>query len=204
MTDLLDTAIKAHYDRQELSDEKLDAILAMAARETDRPVASPAAPAPPRSSERVWYARLAAMAAMLLLGFGLFHVWFTERDLSHRVLGEIAMNHLEELSVEVASADYAAVQGSLDQLEFSILPPASVRQRFELIGGRYCSIEGGLAAQLKLRDRETGQVETLYATRLTDALKGIAPQESLHDDVRISLWSEGDVFFGLAADPSPE
>jgi len=199
MTDTLDKAIKAHYERQGLSDEKLDAILAAARRDSETPVSIPSRP-----SERIWYARLGAMAAILLLGFGFFHVWDTERDLTHRVLGEIAMNHLKELSVEVASADYAAVQGSLDQLEFSILPPAGVRQRFDLIGGRYCSIEGGLAAQLKLRDRETGQLETLYATRLTNTLEGIAPQESLHDDVRITLWSEGDDFFGLAADTAPE
>ncbi len=195
MNDRLDSAIKDYYGNQTLSDETIDTILESAgAQET--------AGTPPRSSERVWYARLAAMAALLVFGFGIFHVWFLERDLTDRVLGEIAMNHLKELSVEIASADYAIVQDGLDQLDVSILPPEQMRQRFELIGGRYCSIEGGLAAQLKLRERESGQVQTLYATRMTNALEGIAPQESLHDDVRITLWSEGEVFFALAADPA--
>ena len=73
-------------------------------------------------------------------------------------------------------------------------------QRFDLLGGRYCSIQGGIAAQFKLRDRESGAVRTLYATKLTPALAGIAESNSIHGDLAISLWQDDGIFYGLASD----
>ena len=67
-----------------------------------------------------------------------------------------------------------------------------------MIGGRYCSIHGNLAAQVKIRARDSGRLLTLYATGLTPELANISRQETGHDDVRIKTWNEGGVFFGLA------
>ena len=77
-------------------------------------------------------------------------------------------------------------------------PARSVAGVFDLLGGRYCSIQGGLAAQIKVRDTTDGRIHTLYATQMTPALEKIGAREDVRDEVRITLWSEGDVFFGLA------
>lgn len=180
----LDSLIKAHYERERLTDDRVDAILERAK--------------PGRASERIWYLRVAALAAVLVAGFVFTHVQITEADLTTRVLAEIAMNHNKRLAVEVAAADYDELQTAMDRLDFPIRPPAELRADYELLGARYCSIHGNLAAQVKLRARDTGRLLTLYATGLTPELANISRQETVHDGVRIKMWSEGDVFFGLA------
>ena len=180
----LDELIERHYAAQRLPAARLDAILAATPRRQ---------PAP-----RVWYRRMAAVAAGLLLCFGAFHVWMQERDATRRVLAEIAMNHQKQLEVEVAGAEFAAVARALDRIDFEIRPPEALRGAFELLGGRYCSIQGVLAAQLTLRDRGTGAMHTLYATGVTPALAGIGGVATVFDGVPIRLWHEGAVFFGLA------
>ena len=180
----LDSLIKAHYRRQRLTEDRVEAILERAK--------------PGRASERVWYLRVAALAAVLVAGFVFTHLHLIERDLTTRVLAEIAMNHNKRLAVEVAAADYDELQAAMDRLDFPIRPPAELRADYELIGGRYCSIHGKLAAQVKLRARDTGRLLTLYVTGLTPELANISRQDTVHDDVRIKMWSEGGVFFGLA------
>jgi len=69
-----------------------------------------------------------------------------------------------------------------------------------LIGGRYCSIQGGLAAQLKVRSKASGKVATLYVTTLTDKLQRIKGQRVVQDNVDIHLWQQQGRFFGLATD----
>ena len=185
MTDL-ERLIKDYYDEAELPEARVDAILDGApARET-----------PPR----VWYLRIAAVAASLLLGFGLLQVYLSERDTEARVLAEIAMNHKKQLAVEVAADNFTDIGRALDRLEFTVPRPERLIEGFTLLGGRYCSIHGNLAAQLKLREAGTGAVHTLYVTGLTPDLVGVAGGASEHDGVAITLWREQDVFFGLAKD----
>jgi len=45
--------------------------------------------------------------------------------------------------LEVVSFDYATIQSDLDRLDFMIVPPPGVAERFDLRGARYCSIQGG-------------------------------------------------------------
>ncbi len=185
MTDL-ERLIKDYYAEAELSEGRVDAILAGA---------------PPRATPpRVWYMRLAAVAATLVLGFGFLHFYLTERDTAMRVLAEIAMNHKKQLAVEVTADNFVDIGRALEQLEFQVPRPERLLAGFELFGGRYCSIQGNLAAQLKLRDPENGAVHTLYVTGLTSGLAGVADGTAIHDGVEITLWHEKDVFFGLASD----
>ncbi len=59
----------------------------------------------------------------------------------------------------------------MDKLDFSILPAGGLfSSSYNLLGGRYCSIRRALAAKLKFRNRESGEVYTLYITKLSDPL----------------------------------
>lgn len=185
MTDL-ESLLKEHYSAARMRGGRVDEILG----------AAPSRATP----SRVWYARISALAAALVVGFGFLHVHIVERDTEARVLAEIAMNHKRQLAVEVSAGDFAAVERALDRLDIAIRPAGDLLADFDLLGGRYCSIEGGLAAQIKLSDRGTGRIHTLYATALTPALAGIADAIAVHDGVEISLWREGEVFFALAGE----
>ncbi|MCY4431585.1 MAG: hypothetical protein OXC11_14500, partial [Rhodospirillales bacterium] len=71
------------------------------------------------------------------------------------------------------------------------------------LGGRYCSIQGGLAAQLKLRDRGSGELYTLYANSLTPDLEADADTDIVYDYVGLTLGHRRDVFFALAGSRTP-
>ena len=74
------------------------------------------APTPrPRPRDRVWYARLGAAAAALVIGLGGLHPHVVERDVTTRVLAEVAMNHSKPLDLEFVSDDVALVAPALDR-----------------------------------------------------------------------------------------
>ena len=182
----LERLIKDYYAEAEMAESRVDAILAGA---------------PPRATPtRVWYMRIAAVAATLVVGFGFLHFYLTERDTAARVYAEIAMNHQKQLAVEVTADSFVDIGRALERLEFQVPRPERLLEGFDLVGGRYCSIHGNLAAQLKLRERDSDAVHTLYVTGLTPDLVGVADGTAIHDGVEITLWHEKDVFFGLASD----
>ena len=188
MTDL-ESRLQEHYAQARLSDARIEQILA----------AAPAKVTPPR----VWYARLGSVAAALVVGLGVLHFHLVERDITARVLAEVAMNHGKQLDVEIASGDVAVVAAALDRLDIPLRAPDQWPARYALLGGRYCSIQGGLAAQLKLRDQETGDLHTLYATRLTSDLETVVDISTTYDNVGITFWRDRDVFFALAGGDTP-
>ena len=183
MTDL-DRLTKDYYAGAGLDAARVEAILA----------ATPVRATPPA----VWYRRIAAVAATLLVAAWLAHGYVIERDLGARVFAEIAMNHNKRLAVEVAASDFAAIGGALDRLDFAISVPGGPAAGLTLLGGRYCSIQGRLAAQLKLDDN--GFVRTLYIAELTPELAALGATTAVHDGVAITLWNDGSVLYGLAGD----
>jgi len=183
----LDRLVGEYYREARLVDERAEAILAGAP--------SRATPA------RVWRLRLAALAASVLALAWIGYSVSSERDLAERVFAEIAMNHKKGLAAEVASDDFAAVGRALDRLDFDIAEPGGPAAGLSLLGGRYCSIQGRLAAQLKL-DAPDG-MRTLYVAELTPQREAVVGDSVVHDSVQIKVWRDGDIFFGLARDARP-
>jgi hypothetical protein len=107
------------------------------------------------------------------------------------------MNHKKQLEIEFSAADYAGLQPQMSKLDFALAPPSSaVAAPLHVVGARYCSIQGQLAAQIRVRD-PAGLVYTLYETKLTDKLSPVAGEVKA-DGVRIRLWKENGLFYGLA------
>ena len=116
------------------------------------------------------------------------------------VIDEVIENHLKSYPVVIASGRYDQVQAGLDRLSFSILPTRQdVLQEYVLLGGRYCSIQGHLAAQLKVRRADSQRVDTLYVVPRSGELADIAACVAYDDRVRIEQWQENDRLFLLAS-----
>ena len=183
----LDAALRRHYRGKSLPAARIDEILGAGARTSS-----------PRSSVYYW---LTGVAAVLVVGFtGVYtamHHSFTQA-----VYREVAMNHRKQLAVEVAAQQYEQVQSGLGRLDFSVIPnpDAPLATDYALVGGRYCSIQGGLAAQLKLSDPASGESVTLYVTPLTDRLSEVASSQDVVDGVTIRTWRDDERFFALARD----
>ncbi len=180
-----DEIIKKYYADKSLSEEKVESILARSAGK--------------RTTLFIRYYKFAGVAAILLIAFVGLHLQLNRATVTEGVLAEIAMNHLKRLNVEVTSDQYQVVQKNLDRIDFAIRPVGrELIENYILVGGRYCSINGGLAAQLKVRDKLSGALMTLYVTRLTDELAGITSLDTDYNGVQIQLWKENGRFFALA------
>jgi len=177
----IDTQIKEYYQKQTLPEENLQAM--QPPEDT------------PRSSQWPWLLPLAAAAVALLAIF----LWNPSSP-PQAVATEIAKNHNAQLAMEISSSDYQEVAAKLDRIKFSLTPPSGEFSRqFTLIGGRYCSIQNELAAQLRVQENATGKMHTLYITPLTDDFSALQETTQTVKGVKVRLWTEGDRFFGLAS-----
>ena len=184
----LDEQIRDHYLQQSLPERNLQGILT-----GEEPVRSDA-----------WRHLLPLAAALVALAVAVSLLW-NPADLTDAVATEIAKNHNKQLAMEIKSGDYREVQTELDRIPFSLkLPEKTVHSKFTLIGGRYCSIQTELAAQLRLSNNDTGAPCTLYITKLTDSLRQLKPTTRTVKEVKVKLWSDGQRFFGLAVPSDSE
>ena len=127
-------------------------------------------------------------------------------DLPGRVADEVAANHLELKPLEVETREIAGIRDYFAQLDFL---PVDTRlpaiAGLELLGGRYCSIQGMTAAQLRLRSPGGAPLQTLYQVRYDPQRQGVIPrlgkgEPPLEIDARgleVRLWMERGILFAL-------
>ena len=180
--------VKKYYERKSLSEEKVDLLTGRGSKDQS-----------PWSEYRVIW--ISAVATVLVIGLIFAYQQLTLMDLEGRVFKEIAMNHKKELSVEFETNSLGQLQASLDKLDFDLIKADEfVSSNYELIGGRYCSIQGNLAAQLTVINNESGKSETLYVTTATGELENLKDTSFNYKGTRIKLWKEDGNLYGLAYD----
>jgi hypothetical protein len=147
-----------------------------------------------------------AAAAVALIALTLFVLNRPVRgDLTQSVMAEIAKNHSKHIASEVVSDRYEEVQATLSRLDFSVMPASEfLRRDFQLVGGRYCSVQSEFAAQLQLRETASGEECTLYVAPMTPVLRQVRTDTRVVDGVRVQVWTEDGRLFGLARDATPQ
>ena len=147
--------IAEYYDDRELSPETLERLEAIADGAVPR---------------RSWI-RMAAVAAVFAVAGGGIALLSSDGRSSHQdrdraqLIGEeIAMNHNKQLAVEVPAATYDGLANNLDKLDFRPFEPLYVDTELQLLGARYCSIQGNIAAQIKLVESGHGVLRTCDRT----------------------------------------
>jgi len=108
------------------------------------------------------------------------------------------MNHTTRLEPEFHGDTLAMLDNSMQQLPFSLELPKSIDDAYELIGSRYCSLGGVLAAHVKLRNSRSGRPLSLFVTSNSAELKDIRSQQTTIEGVDVEFWREGGLFYALA------
>ncbi|MHC4958184.1 MAG: hypothetical protein ACYTGN_07385 [Planctomycetota bacterium] len=183
MSTSLKDKLHAHYAGKRLDDQKLGELAALARRRGGMLRLLPFA---------------AAVVAVALV------VYFNRgEDRTLAVAREIALNHSKELAVEYRADSCALIGERMDKLDFEIAEPPILAQRgWTLVGARYCSLQGRIAAQLRLTG-SGGEVATLYEVKDSNefaATRGTTGVEV--DGVMIRIWRARGILFGLARRPS--
>ena len=190
--------LKRHYSEKQLDQEQLNALFEMQLR----PVSLPADAVPPT---RYWW-RIRPLQALALTACMVVFVaslWGVIRPVSdnRELIEEIASNHLQPLQLDVDSSSLESVGRSLNHLSFSLIESDRLpSSEWALLGGRYCSIQGQLAAQLRFLDKQSQKIVTLYQSVIPFKNYALFSDETLLSEagVEVSIWREDGVMLALA------
>ncbi len=198
----LDDHLRDYYAQQQLRPDKLNQLIEQAATAPAEKVSR--AQLMIRWTRRVTTSKPMAIAALfvLIISLPLTQWYYTDQgNWPLRAAREIALNHKKQLSAEFLAQDYAMLRARMNKLDFVLTAPEHMPvTQLRVVGARYCSIQGHLAAQIKLENPQ-GKHYTLYQRSLTDTPTLPAQSEYMVDGVRVQEWPEAGLFFGLASTP---
>ena len=151
------------------------------------------------------------LAALILTFVSFFYTaqWYragSENRLLVTIAEEVAENHLKLKPLEIENAELDTVLSYFTALDFQLIPSPRLGEGGQtLLGGRYCSIQGIAAAQLRYQDAN-GTLSTWYEATLPphslaavpDVSAGEKPSRFLVRGVDILLWREHGLVFAEA------
>jgi len=141
---------------------------------------------------------VAMAASVLILSLYLFQ---GSESLTGKIVGEVAYNHNKNVQMEIKTASIDEVQNFLSKIDFTLIHSERLPlEQWQLLGGRYCSIQGRLAVQMKIRNKADGKLKTLYQVPYPKELSHIkfVPMETYASGVKVRLWRERGLLLGLA------
>lgn len=187
----LDDRIREHYRSLQLDDE---ALLNLSATAPNKRWSLPSLD---------WQPAAWALAAMMVVALGVgMHGYGSQTERVERMLHEAAMNHTTRLEMEFESDTLSDINTGMSQLAFAVSLPDYMDKDMKILGARYCTISGQLAAHLKLLDTSSDQIISVFMTRAVDELQKIKSTRQQVDGVEVALWHESGVFYAVAAEPS--
>ena len=185
----LKTSVKHYVESKQLSERQLNDLIELVST-------------PKKSS--VWPRAVAAIV-VIAIAIGFWHV--SNRDpaaVSLLIAEEVVHNHLKMKPLEVTSHSLQDLRAYFSQLDFPLRETNIISgSNLNLLGGRYCSIQGITAAQLRLRDEKTGDLETLYQApynkemfrELPNLEQGQAPVRHFINGIGVDIWVEKGILF---------
>jgi len=203
----LGEAIRKQLDSDQLGSDQLQQLMAMQQAVLGDPDTQPQ-----RDRRRFVIQALAACALLL----GVAGLWQnlapSNPDLVQEIAYEVVHNHLKLKPLDTAAQSIAEARDFFTQLDFSPVNSTVLERRFalperSLLGGRYCSIQGVTAAQLRYQQGGDG-LSTLYQVAYAEEIfgpvpsidQGQAPGEILVKGLRVSLWVEKGLLMVLVRD----
>lgn len=169
--------------------------------------------APPKShSNKLRYVipTLAACVVLLSLTYFVHGLLFNRYiNVSEAIASEVARNHIKMKPLEVSTHLLPEARRFFNNLDFSITGSSMVANEL-LQGGRYCSIQGVTAAQLRYEDQNGDQL-TLYEVEYDPRIfgkqpnidQGMEPDTLLLKGLEVRIWVEKGLLMVLAKDTIP-
>lgn len=193
----LKESIGEHVNRQALSEVKLDRLMDLQnnVEEINPP-------------HRVLQYRLVAAfsTVIIVLLTTLYFNLGPDKSLDERIGNEVALNHIKLKPLEIQSANLDVIREYFTELDFVPIESSLIKPSAKtLLGGRYCSIQGVTAAQLRFKDNQSGQIQSLYQTtysadvftNLPKLEEGQQPITVYSGGLEVDIWVEKGLLFAL-------
>jgi len=198
----LKAACKRHYQQQSLSTKQLDQLMALQQRGEQSEAADEFGKRNYFTTVTM-YKPFALAASFCIIIFSAWMYSSYNIDLPKQIAKEIAYNHSKQMALEITSNDLNTVTAYLSELDFTLIASNRLNHMAQkLLGGRYCSIQGKLAAQLRIEDKNSTMLTyTYYQAIIPDDLDlGGTTYSTWINGIYIELWVEHDVLLGLAGE----
>ena len=202
-------SVKEYLESVSLNEKQFEKLMIMQERYIYKPTRR-------RRKKRLPWYRIAGFGSLLLLGIIVItmtdflnvidnnshHTGHVSSSVIQRIADEVATNHLKMKPLEVESLEISEVQGYFSNLDFEpySAQPLASNVQIALVGGRYCSIQGSKAAQLRYKDRQGDYVtlfETAYSAVLFEKLpnidRGETPVVTYTKGIKVSMWVENGI-----------
>lgn len=181
----IDQHIKAYYTDKSLSPKQLEAI------EQSNQVS------PKRVVPR-FISYVAAMLLLILCAYFLMMAPIRKQDkMVYAFSEEVAFNHEKQLASDIVESNITALNAQMDKLDFELGLPQNIQTNYQLLGGRYCSVNSRIAAQLKVKDN-TGSIGTLYVLKKIESFD--IQEVVLFKKTKVDIWDDGKLLFVFAND----
>lgn len=128
-----------------------------------------------------------------------------------RIADEVVLNHLNLKPMEIEAGDIAELRAYFKQLDFHLVETALIASADSgLIGGRYCSIQEGIAVQLRMKSAGSA-ARMLYQTRydsrrigeIPNLDRGEQPITTMARGIPVKIWVEHGLLFALTGSKDP-
>jgi len=185
-------AAKSHYQQATLNDESMSRLSAMLEEEKQAVSTS-------------WFSsiqfkpQLIAVCFLVFFGAGLLLLPGSPQSIEMDIAKEVVKNHIKMKPLEIESNDIKALRNYFTELDFSLVQT----QRYagsDMLGARYCSIQGVTAAQLRYQSpaSASSDVISIYEVEydpvlfgdIPDIDKGLVPKEITMNGLSVKLWVE--------------
>lgn len=143
----------------------------------------------------------AAIAASVLFvsGRGLF---YGDGAIQEGIVREVLTNHIHIRKLDIETSSINEIANYFDRLAFAPFLSSQIKEgAFELLGGRYCTLQGELASQLYLKNKDSGELATYYLAQydrqhfgdIPDVTTGDIPKIIHERGYQMTIWRESNV-----------
>ncbi|MBI1425665.1 MAG: hypothetical protein GC149_19730 [Gammaproteobacteria bacterium] len=197
----LDEAIRQEVSQHRLDERELAQLMAFQQQVTTQ------IPQPSLTKKRRLLAGLVLACVSLVIGFVIMqHNGLP--DYTQQIAEEVVKNHLKLKPLDMTATDMSSIQSYFTQLDFMPSNSKMLQDDQRLLGGRYCSIKGVTAAQLRYQSQVRG-VNTFYQVayhpekfgEIPDIDKNETPREVMVKGLRVRLWVEKGLLMVLVTQP---
>ena len=149
-----------------------------------------------------WMSYWMPVAAAIVIAFSFqFARNYQDEEFYFDLAVEIAMRRNAYHDFDVRAASFSDVQAGLKDLAFSVTPLMKHRllSAYEVIGARYCQLQGQQAVHLQGKNRKTRALCTLYLATMSgslSSLKSIDRHVGLEAN-EVDIWEDSDRLFAL-------
>jgi hypothetical protein len=192
----LDDHVRQYYERQRLSPASLHSLKTLI--RSGNSIQKSGTPARRR--------RILSAAAVLLTILSAA-IWFSSSvtttpqrpaEIAAVIAQQAALGHNERQELEFRVSRCEQLREQMKSLDFTPVEPEMMRKmNMRIVGARYTTIEGGMAAQMLYVDAK-GVPCTLYEVRPTEKLARVPAGERDVDGVKVSMWREKGLLMVLA------